>query len=254
MGEVKQTNFRVNAETADAFRKFCEEQGMNQAQGFDHIMQVVELDHAKSITPGRAIEIEEFERLIKALMVAYLNSLEINNNAELRIREQFASALEGKDKTIIDLQEKVEQLKSEKISAEEIASTASKTADQAVKDAAAAKEQSDTAAQLVAEKDKTIATLAKKLASAENQINRCAELEKSEKESKDRIKELEYTISDLQKDMDRKISDVLKDAELAKEQAVIAKERELRDIYDEKLRAVDKENVKLQIKIEQLQN
>lgn len=44
MGEIKQTNFRINAETADAFRKFCEEQGMNQAQGFDHIMQIVELD------------------------------------------------------------------------------------------------------------------------------------------------------------------------------------------------------------------
>ena len=46
MGEVKQTNFRINQETADAFRKFCEDHGMNQAQCFDHIMQVVEMDRS----------------------------------------------------------------------------------------------------------------------------------------------------------------------------------------------------------------
>ena len=53
MGEIKQTNFRINADTADAFRKFCEEQGFNQAQGFDHLMQVLAIDQAKSLTPER---------------------------------------------------------------------------------------------------------------------------------------------------------------------------------------------------------
>ena len=40
MGEVKQTNFRVDQDTADKFREFCAAAGMNQAQGFDHMMQV----------------------------------------------------------------------------------------------------------------------------------------------------------------------------------------------------------------------
>lgn len=38
MGEVKQTNFRVDKETADKFRQFCMDAGMNQAQGFDHVI------------------------------------------------------------------------------------------------------------------------------------------------------------------------------------------------------------------------
>lgn len=51
MGEIKQTNFRIDQDTATAFRKFCEDNGMNQAQGFDHVMQVVELDRAKTAAP-----------------------------------------------------------------------------------------------------------------------------------------------------------------------------------------------------------
>ena len=81
MGEVKQTNFRVDQETADKFRQFCMDAGMNQAQGFDHVMEVLEMDRAKEAVPGRATEIEEFERNIKAVMAAYMNSLEINSNA-----------------------------------------------------------------------------------------------------------------------------------------------------------------------------
>ena len=55
MGEIKQANFRIDSDTADAFRAFCEQKGMNQAQGFDHVMQVFELNQAKSSIPGRRL-------------------------------------------------------------------------------------------------------------------------------------------------------------------------------------------------------
>lgn len=118
MGEVKQTNFRIDQDSAAAFRKFCEDNGMNQAQGFDHVMQVVELDRAKTAAPGRATEIESFEKSVKDIMAAYLNSLEINAATEARIREQFAADLTRKDKTIDELREKVEQLQAERDEAE----------------------------------------------------------------------------------------------------------------------------------------
>lgn len=114
MGEIKQTNFRIDQDTADIFRKFCEENGMNQAQGFDHIMQIVEMDRAKTVTPERATEIEEFERYVKGIMGAYLTSIEINNSAEERIKERFESSLVRKDKTIDELREKTEVLQEEK--------------------------------------------------------------------------------------------------------------------------------------------
>ena len=138
MGEVKQTNFRIDQETADAFRKFCEDNGMNQAQGFDHIMQVVEMDHAKTAAPTRITEIEGFEKSVKDIMAAYLYSIEINQNAEGRIREQFASDLGRKDKTIDELRAKADQLQAEKDEAEAASAEAVKAKEQAEKDAAAA--------------------------------------------------------------------------------------------------------------------
>ena len=47
MGEIKQANFRIDSDTADAFRAFCEQKGMNQAQGFDHVMQGFELNQSR---------------------------------------------------------------------------------------------------------------------------------------------------------------------------------------------------------------
>lgn len=46
--ELKQVNFRIDPDTANAFREFCTLNGMNQAQGFDHIMQVLELNSSKN--------------------------------------------------------------------------------------------------------------------------------------------------------------------------------------------------------------
>ena len=63
--ESKQVNFRIDPDSAEAFRLFCTTHGMNQAQGFDHLIQVLELNNAKAATPGRAVEIENFERLLK---------------------------------------------------------------------------------------------------------------------------------------------------------------------------------------------
>ena len=112
--ESKQVNFRIDPDSAEAFRQFCTTHGMNQAQGFDHLMQVLELNNAKAATPGRLVEIENFERLCKELLSAYINSIELSSNAEARVLEQFQSDLKRKDRTIDELREKMETLHAEK--------------------------------------------------------------------------------------------------------------------------------------------
>ena len=148
MGDIKQTNFRIDQESADAFRKFCEENGMNQAQGFDHMLQVLELNRAKAMVPNSAKDIETFEMHVKKIMESYLQSVEDYNTARESAREEFASALTSKDKTIASLQEKVAQLKADKEIAETTAANADRIADQAVKEASVAKDQAGTALKL----------------------------------------------------------------------------------------------------------
>ena len=216
MGDIKQTNFRIDQDTADAFRRFCEENGMSQAQGFDHIMQVVELDRAKAATPGRATEIEGFEKSVKDIMAAYLYSIEINNNAEARIREQFSSSLDRKDKTISDLQVKVEELQAAKIFAE--------------------------AAQAEAEK-------AQQLADATGKLDGYDTLRASVVELREKLAEMERILADQKKAAETNLRQAQIQAELATERAVMSKEREM----NEMLRQTDKENAKLTARIEQMQ-
>lgn len=232
-------SFRVKKEIADRFRTFCKEYGMNQELGMEHLLQVVELDKAKELIPGRRTEIEEFEVFCKKILAAYMNSLDVCHNAEERIREQFAHALDSKDKTISDLQDKVTELKEDKTSAEQMAATAAQSAARAIKDESIAREQVETTTKLIAEKDRTIATLADKLAIAENKLAGYDEL-KAEKT------DLERKIRELDAEMERKVSDAKKDAELSVARAVAEKEREMTgqimDTY--------KETAKLQAKIE----
>ena len=225
MGEVKQTNFRIDQETADAFRRFCEESGMSQAQGFDHIMQVVELDRAKAAAPTRITEIEGFEKSVKDIMAAYLYSIEINQNAEGRIREQFASDLGRKDKTIDELRAKGEQLLADKEAAEAATEEAMMARERAEKDAAAA-EKVRIAAEKTAEDKQTIAdTLAAKLAEAEKKAEGYDDLKTALSASQEAQKALEQRIKDIQRDAAEAAKDAAREAERAKDKAV-------KEIYD----------------------
>lgn len=271
MGDSIQTNFRIDQESADAFRKFCKDNGLNQAQGFDHMIQVMELDRAKAMVPTSSKDIEEFEMYVKKVMAAYLKSVEDYSTARETAREDFASALESKDKMIASLQEKAEQLAEGKQILENSIAEARAERTQAVKDAAAAKEQAETSAKLVDEKDKTISTLADKLGTAEEKAAGYDDLKKSEEAAKLRISELEKEmerikeaadrelkavqkdheteIRELNAKMERKISDAQKDAALELAKAVNEKEHEMNGL----LREADKENAKLQAKLEALQ-
>ena len=101
------------------------------------------------------------------------------------IRTMFLSAITGKEQIVAakdnkideiktlkdqmekDLRDKLAASESEKDTAVAQAEAAAKAAAQAVKDAQAAKERYETASSLVAEKDRTISTLADKLSVAE---------------------------------------------------------------------------------------
>lgn len=216
------------------------------------------------------------------------------------IRNMFLAAVTGKEQIIAskddkisevkslkdqmerDLREKLDTAKSEKDAAVEQAGAAALAAAQAVKEAQAAKEQAETANRLVAEKDRTIATLADKLSATEAKIAGYDDLMRKESESNDQIKDLLRTleteknnyerqlqaekdaaeralvdagkdrdaaIRELQAQMDWKISEAKKDAALATATAVAEKEREMTAL----LRSADKENAKLQARIELLE-
>lgn len=249
MGDVKQTNFRIDQDSAAVFRKFCEDNGMSQAQGFDHIMQVVELDRAKTAAPGRAVEIEGFEKSVKDIMAAYLNSLEINTAAEARIREQFAADLDRKDKTIDELREKIEQLQVARDDAETQYTAAEARESSAIARMEAAQRNATDQERINSMLTLQLTEATEKLESAQAALAKCRKLEAEVIDLRAKISESERIIENEKKTAENNLAQIKMRAELDTERAVIAKEREMRA----QLREADKENAKLSAKLEQLQ-
>ena len=275
MSELKQANFRINQETADAFRTFCKEHGMDQAQGFDHIMQIVELDKAKSANPSRLTEIEEFERLAKSLIAAYLNSLEIANTTEDRVQEQFQTNLKNKDELIIKLQKDLKitsecltKTEKEKKEAEEIA----KKAETKLLEA---KEREAAASKSIKDKESMNAMLQSRLTEAESKIANYDELKQlastlqfelntAKQEIQDNKKEAELTqfkeISKIKEETQRKIANIEKSIAEEKfemeKQVMIAKSEKdtvIAKIKLEQATTLAKQAEKYQNKIDSLQ-
>lgn len=78
------------------------------------------------------------------------------------------------------------RLKDEKDAAEQMATGAAETAAQSMKETAAATERAESVSQLVAEKDRTIGTLAEKLAAAEAKSEGYDALEQEKRNHKSR--------------------------------------------------------------------
>ena len=110
--EVKAVSFRLSEEDVQKFREFAEEQGLNQAEMFQAMMNNFEIARAKGMITDRAKEIETFQTTVNTLVSMFVNSLAVNQTSEERIREILSLELSTKDKTIVDLQEREVTLKS----------------------------------------------------------------------------------------------------------------------------------------------
>ncbi len=277
MGEIKQANFRIDTETAAQFREFCEANGLNQAQGFDHIMQVAEMDKAKTTLPKRATEIEEFERHTKNLITAYLNSLEIAESTEERLLEQFQSRLESKDEQIMKLQAEVKAKEELATAANTAAMEAENKVEAAEQASADAKEKAKTAEQIAKDKEDIANMLNVENIKLKAQLDGYDDLKASEAdlkaqlaESLQDIKEIkreaeiaqERAVAAIQKDMDKAASDhekalmeltadkdrAVAAAELAGERAVAAAEKSHQEVIQrmyEKIEKVQDEKAEL---------
>lgn len=107
MSEIKQTNFRIDQESADAFRAYCEESGLTQAQGFDHLLHVLELNRAKTEVPGRLTEISDFENHLKCILATYVQSIALAENTESRVRSDYDEHISIKEEQILALEDEL---------------------------------------------------------------------------------------------------------------------------------------------------
>ena len=185
----------------------------------------------------------------------------------INIRNMFVSAVSGREEILAEKNKKIDEIREakeqsekelrEKISelmealsiAEQKAMQAENNADQAIKETLTAREQVEMSKKLVGEKEKTINTLAGKLSIAEEKSEKFDDLKAENITLNNRITELERAILDEKKDAEFQLEKVISQKEIEFEQRIREYEKE----KDCQLRAADKENAKLQAKIELLE-
>lgn len=245
MTEIKQANFRISTEAADAFRMFCEEQGINQAQGFDYLLEVLALDKARSTVKSRETEIADFEQHAKALISLYLHSLDLNENAEARIREEYATQIDSQTQTIADYQAQTNELKkqleeavgvSEKIrtelaEAQERAEEEAKKCTEVEVDLILLKEEKE---KQLADKESIINMLSEKISATEPKVKEYDSL-------RVRTEALERDLNEAL----QTIKDNAKDAEIARERAVRAAEKALEAEHRKEIGDLRSQNTEL---------
>ena len=95
--ELKNRSIRIDEETFSKFKEIASENFANQNECLNELVKVYELDQGKKLLPDRKAEIENFEVLLVQMQNAFIHSLEMNHNAELRVRGEFEAQLEEKD-------------------------------------------------------------------------------------------------------------------------------------------------------------
>ncbi|MDY3828578.1 MAG: hypothetical protein SOZ71_07330 [Clostridium sp.] len=105
--KTKVSTLRVNLNDEEAFKQYLKDNGYTQAEGFKNLVALMELDNAKKQLNDRAKEIDTFKDTVNKLINLFINSLEVNQVAEERIREELNKELVTKDKTISSLQEQL---------------------------------------------------------------------------------------------------------------------------------------------------
>lgn len=128
---IKARSFRVTDEDTNAFKLFAKEHGYtNQADAFNSLMQMAQLNKAKQVLGNRGKEIEVFRDTITKLITMYTSSLDINRLAEETIREELSKDLKTKEDLLKNLQEQLKSTKEEnKINKEEIDSLKKQVSD-----------------------------------------------------------------------------------------------------------------------------
>lgn len=220
--------------------------GEKQGDVLGRIFDIVEQQEQGETMRQSGIDVQALDSSLANIRTMFLAAATGKEQIVAEKDNKIAEIKALKDKMEKDLRDKLESAEAEKKTAVEQAESAAEVTAQALKDAQAAKGQADTANSLVAEKDRTIATLADKLSAAEAKIDGYDALRQKEAEAQETIKELRRALADAEKDQERRISDAEKDAALAVANAVAAKEREITGL----LREAEKENARLQAHVE----
>lgn len=259
--ELKNRSFRISEETTEKFRQLCT--GFdNQNTALNALITAYEIQQAQAIITERQTDISDYDTHLQALQRAFLHSLELNENAESRIRQEFQRQLESKNSIILDFQEHVRQAEQAEQTARnqlliteknlsDLTEQTTSQIDNLQTELTNKQNTFELAREQIAEKNTKLEELRKQLVQAQKDAESIPELNakinaltQKQATTEQENKQLKAEIEKQKKDFEMKLTMSEKQAELEKQQAILAEQQkeaqntkahadELKRLYDE---------------------
>ena len=230
-------SFRITNDVMGRFKELQDEMNLTQDGALKMLVDAYEMEQAKNAIPDRETEISNFQMKANELVEAFLHSLQLNQDAEARIRSEVALQLESKDKVIADLQKQLDETKEMLTASETVALEAQNvidTLDRVVKET---RESESKALASLKDKEEINSMLAGKIKDAEQQLADYPELKKKLDTVNAELNNAVQAIKDNQKDT----AIAAERAAADKARAVASVERDLEKAHkDEMQRLCDK--------------
>ena len=235
-------SFRITNDVMGRFKELQDEMNLTQDGALKMLVDAYEMEQAKNAIPDRETEISNFQMKANELVEAFLHSLQLNQDAEARIRSEVALQLESKDKVNADLQKQLDETKDMLTASETVALEAQNvidTLDRVVKET---RESESKALASLKDKEEINSMLAGKIKDAEQQLADYPELKKK----------LDTVNAELNNAV-QAIKDNQKDTAIAAERAAADKARAVASVERDLEKAHKDEMQRLYDKIEDLQ-
>lgn len=235
MEEMKTRSIRASETVLEQF-KVVSESFPNQSEALSALIGAWETQNAKAVLSGMETDISDFDAHLKAIQGAFLHILDLNANGEDRIRMEFKSLIESKDKTIIDLQSQLNTAEQRATEAEQRATEATAEAETVKKETTAEialmrdkltnaeRAEAKTAEQL-SDKNKIIDDLNRRVADQSKAIEQAKTAETRATEATARAVAAESKVKELEMELQAQIRTATAEAELAKAKAEADKEK-----------------------------
>lgn len=258
-------NFAVSASDeiisqGNSLLEKLQQPGDKKGDTLKHLFEIVEANLDSEQMKQGNVDVEALDASLNNIRSMFVTSVSGKEELKVSYQTKIDNIKNLKDKLEAELTEKITEAREEKALAESKTEEAARTMEQALKDKKVAEEKAASAEDLTAETRKNNDTLQSELSKAKEQLSGYDTLKKSEFEAKMEVINLRHELEEKEKEYrdalnakdiecNHQIEQIKATAELEKEKALIAKEREM----NEKIRELDRENAKLQALIEQLQ-
>lgn len=196
MANDKVFSARADEQTIERLNQLAEQSGMKKADILPALLDAWESNRIREALPGRATEIDNLHNLLTQVERAYTASLELNVNAENRIREEYAVRIQSNEEAVQALRAQLDKAKEQCEVSKAAAGQAEAQSAERGEELRRMQETLETVRESLKNANAAKDSMEKRVIELESKLASLPELQKQAAEAAERIAQLEASIAD----------------------------------------------------------